>query len=86
MACAKVKAAVSGFDSEFAGQVRVRTVECETPEGKEVARRYGFQSHGLLIFDPQGELLFVRRDHSVDAAEVHRVLAEAVAKRPPPRR
>lgn len=86
MACARVKAAVSGYDTEFAGQVRVRTVECTTPEGKAVASRYGFQSHGLLIFDPRDQLIFVRRDHFVDPAEVHRVLAEAVAKQPPPRR
>ncbi len=86
MACAKVKAAVSGFEREFVGQVRVRTVACDTPEGKAVASRHGFRSHGLLIFDPWGKLLFVRRDHSVDAAEVHRVLAEALAKQPPPRR
>lgn len=85
MACAKVKAAVSGFEKEFGKRVRVRTMECDSPEGKAAAQRYGFQSHGIVIFDPRGQVAFMRRDHLVNATEVHRFLAEAVATLPPPR-
>ena len=83
MACAKVKAAVSGFAAEFGGRVRVRVMECDSPEGKAAAARYGFQSHGIVIFDPHGQVAFMRRDHLVNAPEVHRFLSEAVAKLPP---
>lgn len=82
MSCTKVKAAVTGFPSEFGDRVRVRTIECDTPAGKAAAKKYGFQSHGLVIFDRRGELLFVRRDHRVDSREVHAVLARALAASP----
>ena len=82
MACAKVKAAVSGYEAEFGGRVRVRTLECDSPEGKAAAQRYGFLSHGIVIFDPHGQVAFMRRDHLVNAAEVHHFLTAAVAKLP----
>ena len=83
MACAKVMSAVSGFATEFGSQIRVRTLECDTPEGKAAAKKFGFLSHGLVIYDLRGELLFVRRDHMVSPDEVHAVLAKAVTEHPP---
>lgn len=54
MSCARVKAAVSGFEAEFGGKVRVRTMQCDSPEGKAAAQKYGFLSHGMVIFDRYG--------------------------------
>ncbi len=76
---------MSGFEAEFGGQVRVRTMQCDSPEGKAAAQRYGFVSHGMVIFDPYGQVMFMRRDHLVTAPEAHQALVTALAKHPPPR-
>ena len=33
-------------------------------------KKYNFQSHGLVPFDPQGQLIHKRRDHTAKADEV----------------
>lgn len=82
MNCARVKAAVSGFESEFGGQVRVHTVPVDTPEGKAAVKKYNFQSHGLVMFDPAGQLIHKRRDHMAKAEEVHQILISELRPRP----
>jgi hypothetical protein len=78
MNCARVKAAVSGFEAEFGGQVRVYTIPVDTPEGQAAVKKYDFQSHGLVMFDPAGQLIHKRRDHMAKADEVHQILAHAL--------
>lgn len=70
MNCARVKAAVSGFEAEFNGRIGVRTVPVDTDEGKAAIKKYDFQSHGLVLFDPSGQLIYKRRDHMAQAKEV----------------
>lgn len=74
---------MSGFEAEFGGKVRVRTMQCDSPEGKAAAQKYGFLSHGMVIFDLYGQVMFLRRDHLVNAAEAHQILVAALAKQPP---
>ena len=74
MNCARVKAAVSGFEAEFGDKVRIHTISVDTPEGEAAVKKYNFQSHGLVLFDPQGQLIHKRRDHMAKADEVHQIL------------
>jgi len=69
---------VSGFEKDFGGRVRLKFAENDTPEGRAAATRYGFSSHGIVIFDPAGRLVFLKKDHLVNADEVHRFLVAAV--------
>lgn len=52
----------------------MRTVDVETPEGKAALKKYDFQSHGLVLFDPSGRLIYKRRDHMAQAKEVTQVV------------
>lgn len=81
MNCARVKAAVSGFEQEFGGRVKVRTIECDSPEGKEAVRRYDFQTHGMVIFDPEGQLIHKRRDHMASGEDARAVLRSVMRRR-----
>lgn len=69
-----MRAAVSGFESEFGGRVGVRTVDVDTKEGKAALKRYDFRTHGLVMFDPVGRLLYKRADHAVAPVDVHDLL------------
>lgn len=92
MSCARIKSAVSGYEKELSPRIKVRTVECDSAEGVEAARRYDFRSHGLVIHDRKGELIFKRRDHMVRAEDVYAVLRQYLglpnvsgATSPPPK-
>jgi hypothetical protein len=82
MDCARVKAAVSGFEPEFCGRIGVRTVPVDTDEGKAALKMYAFQSHGLVLFDSSGQLIYKRRDHLAQAKEVTQVVYGLLGKRP----
>lgn len=83
MNCARVKAAVSGFESQFSGRIGVRTVPVDTEEGKAAIKKYDFQSHGLVLFDSSGQLIYKRRDHMAQAKEVTQVVYGLFGMRPP---
>ena len=70
MICAKVKPAVSGLEQEFPGKVKARNEDAMTPEGKKVIESLGFTSHGLVVRDAAGEVLFKQADHTVKMDEV----------------
>ena len=54
---------MSGFEAEFGDKVRIHTISGRHPEGEAAVKKYNFQSHGLVPFDPQGQLIHKRRDH-----------------------
>ena len=70
MICAQLKPAVSGLEKEFPGQVKARNEDAMTPEGKKAIESLGFTSHGLVVRDAKGEVLFKQADHTVKIDEV----------------
>lgn len=73
---------MSGFEAEFNGRIGVRTVPVDTEEGKAAIKKYDFQSHGLVLFDPSGQLIYKRRDHLAQAKEVTQVVYGLFGRRP----
>jgi hypothetical protein len=61
---------VSGFDSEFHGQVRVRTVPSVAPEAKQAVKRYDWSSHGLVI-TRGGRVVYTASDHRANAYDAN---------------
>lgn len=57
---------MSGFDSEFHGKVRVRTVPSTAPEAKAAVKHYGWGSHGLVI-TRGGRVVYTASDHRANA-------------------
>jgi hypothetical protein len=74
MICAKLKPAVSGFAQEFPGKVAAENVDATTPEGAAAVKSLGFQSHGLAIRSPDGNVLWKQPDHTVRIEDVREEL------------
>src|SRR5579859_4474120 len=70
MSCARVRAAVSGFEKDFGGRVQVRTIPNDSEEGVAARMKYDLQSHGIVLFSPAGEPIYKRSEHRVSADEV----------------
>jgi hypothetical protein len=80
--CARTQATLGGFEREFDRRVRLRLVDCTSPEGVQAAARYGFENHGLVVLDRSGTLVFKQKDHHVNPADVHVVVAAQLARAP----
>jgi hypothetical protein len=70
--------AVSGLENEFSGKVRARNVDCTTDEGVKAIQELGFRSHGIVIRDHTGKVLFKQADHSVNMDDVRNALKDAL--------
>lgn len=61
---------MSGFEQEFPGQVRVRTVPSNAPEAKDAVARFGWASHGLII-SRGGRVLYTASDHRANGFDAN---------------
>jgi hypothetical protein len=66
---------VSGFESEFHGRVRVRTVPHLAPEAKESVEKLGWSSHGLVI-TRGGRVVYTASDHRANAYDANVALRQ----------
>jgi hypothetical protein len=81
MSCSRVLHGLGGFDQTFGARVAVRTVDCFSPEGVAAARRYGFVTHGIVVSNSDGQLLFEEKDHGVSADDVRVIVERELAAR-----
>ncbi|MEW6430125.1 MAG: hypothetical protein AB1730_01345 [Myxococcota bacterium] len=61
---------MSGFEQEFDGRVRVRTVPHLAPEAKAAVERFGWSSHGLVI-TRGGRVVYTASDHRANAFDAN---------------
>ena len=80
MSCEKVLEGL--HERGFPSRVRLRTVPYNTEEGEAAATRYGFVTHGVILRDARGTLLWEEKDHDVTAADVRVAAALALEGRP----
>jgi hypothetical protein len=78
MICSRLMPAVSGLESEFPGRVKARNVDSTSDEGVKAVQELGFQSHGIVIRDPRGSVLFKEPDHQVRIEDVRQALKQAL--------
>lgn len=71
--------AVSGLENDFPGQVKARNVDSTSDEGVKAVEELGFNSHGLVIRDASGKVLFKEADHSVRIEDVRAELKKILA-------
>jgi hypothetical protein len=81
MSCARVRHGLDGFAQQFGARVAVRTVDCFSAEGVVAARKYGFVTHGIVVADADGQMLFEEKDHGVSADDVRVIVGRELAKR-----
>ncbi len=70
-----MKPAVSGLEKEHPGQVVAKNLDATTPESKKEIQALGFETHGLVIRDAKGAVLFKQADHTVKMDEVKKEVA-----------
>jgi hypothetical protein len=81
MSCARVRHGLEDFGATFGARVAVRTIDCFSAEGKAAARKYGFVTHGIVVADTDGQMLFEEKDHGVSADDVRVVVGRELARR-----
>ena len=65
-----MKTAVSGLEQEFPGDVKAENVNARDAEAQKVIKDAGFKTHGLIIRDTNGEIVWKQADHTVKMDEV----------------
>ena len=71
--------AVSGLENEFPGRVKARNVDSTSEEGVRAVEELGFRSHGIVIKDASGKILFKQPDHTVRIEDVRGELKRILA-------
>ena len=56
---------MSGLEQEFEGRVVAENVDATTPETEKICKDLGFQNHGIVVRDENGEVLWSQPDHEV---------------------
>jgi hypothetical protein len=82
MACEKVREGLASLEQGFTGRVKLRMVPYNTDEGSAAAERYGFVTHGVVLSNAKGQLLWEEKDHGVSADDVRVAVELALAGRP----
>jgi hypothetical protein len=65
-----VKVAVSDLEKEFPGDVKAVNLNARDEEAQKVIKDAGFKTHGLIIRDANGEIVWKQADHTVKMDEV----------------
>ena len=81
MSCARVLHGLETFQRQFGARVVVRRIDCFSAEGVAAAQKYGFVTHGIVVSNGGGELLFEEKDHGVSAEDVRVIVQRELAKR-----
>lgn len=69
-----MKTAVSGLEQQFPGDVKAENLNARDPESQKVIKDAGFQNHGLIIRDANGEIVWKQADHKVKMRDVRRAV------------
>jgi len=67
---------VSELDVKYGTQLKVAALDATTSENAPKQSPLGFQSHGLVIHDAEGKVVFSQADHAVNKDEVTAFVAK----------
>ncbi|PYQ62511.1 MAG: hypothetical protein DMF58_01520 [Acidobacteria bacterium] len=69
-----MKTAVSGLEKEFPGDVKTKNLNAKKSRSQRVIKEAGFQTHGLIIRNAKGEIVWKQADHTVRMDEVREAI------------
>lgn len=72
---------MSELGKKYGDQLKEESLDATTRENAAKQAGLGFQSHGLLIRDKSGEIVFKQADHAVNKDEVAAFVAEKLGKK-----
>jgi len=76
-----VTAIVNGLEQEYGAEVTAEFLDATTPENKQkIQTEFGFKTHGLVIYDGDGELLQKLDGHLLKEPEIRGALQEILAQ------
>ena len=76
--CAKVTTIVNSLEKEFNGALQCEVLDAFTPENKEKIKGYGFDNHGLVVFDANGNVKKKMNGHLMRGPEIRAALSEVM--------
>ena len=65
---------MNGLDKEFGDALVVNVFDASTAESKQKIAEYGFENHGLVIFDKDGDLRTKMNGHEWTEAQIRDAL------------
>jgi hypothetical protein len=71
---------VSGLEQEFPGKVKAQNLDATTEENKKICKELGFETHGLVIRDSAGKVLWKQPDHDVRMDDVRNAIKDLLKK------
>jgi len=71
---------VSGLETEFPGQVKAQNVDATTPDAAKAIKTLGFKSHGLVIRNVKGKVLWKEPDHTVKIEDARAEIQKLIKK------
>jgi hypothetical protein len=68
---------LKALEGEFPGRVVVKTIDATSPDAKRDLTRLGFPSHGLVVRDARGVMLFKSSGDDFDIEEIRSTVRQA---------
>jgi len=62
---------VNALRSKYAGQIEMEIVSTRSPRGERAPDKYGMH-HGMLIFNPEGDIFWKKPGHKIGRKEIVR--------------
>lgn len=69
---------MSELDKQYGEKLATEALDATTPENRAKQGDFGFQSHGLLIRNKAGDIVFKQADHAVNKDDVAAYVKEHV--------
>ena len=69
---------VNGLEEEFKGALECEVLDAMTAENKAQIKAYGFDNHGLVVFDAQGTVRSKLNGHLMREPEIRAALKEVM--------
>ena len=71
---------MNGLDNEYGDELQCRVLDATTAESKQKIAEYGFENHGLVIFDVDGHVKKKMDGHDWTEAQIRAALNEVTGK------
>jgi hypothetical protein len=75
MMCRKITVIVNDLAKEYASVLKVQVTDVGTADSKAKIKEYGFERHGLVMFDAAGKVAHLMDGHKWTNADIRKQLA-----------
>lgn len=72
-----------GLEEEYRGALKAEIRDATTPKHKAEIREHGFETHGMVIYDAEGQLKKKLDGHLMQEPEIRRAVRDVVGDETP---